>query len=179
MTRSLPWLIAPFLVVVVVLVGLLHLYPGLVMSGAMTRYVERAGGVNRFEFLALADHTFTAFPTPCPNQLYSHLVFDLSQRPLLLRFPAYDSFWTGQLIDARTNSFAHVSDGEQTADGVQIVLYYGRPPIGMPEGLRLIEAPSPRGLILVRHLLEKRDDLLDADALRRRMHAVPLRTRRP
>ena len=139
--------------------------------------IHAAGGVNRFYFPELADHTFNAFPSPCPDLLYSNLVFDLSKAALMVEFPAYNDFWVCQMVGDNTDTFAYVGYRNEKNRPIKMVLFSPYSPgFEAPEDAMLIKSPFDTGVLLVRYLVRDRNELPAIDAVRHSVKLLELET---
>lgn len=138
----------------------LHIVPGAIMSTAMERM--EASGLTHHQF-ALAPRATPQSQTvvrPSPDLAYSVCLFDLTKGDALqVRVGAYDNYTSVSFFDDRTNNFASVRVGENgdPTSGSNILLVA---PGGTASGVSgaQIEAPSERGIILIRRLAPTQAD---------------------
>ncbi|MCP4158585.1 MAG: DUF1254 domain-containing protein [Deltaproteobacteria bacterium] len=167
-------LISTLITLCVIFVGLQQV-PYFYMNKSNKVSIDGAGGVNRFYFQDLADESFDIFPSPCPDLLYSNLVFDLSKTALFIEFPIYNDFWVSQMVADNTDTFAYVGYKTLTNSPVKIVLFSSSSPkFNHPPGAKMIKAPSDKGLILLRHLVKDKNDLSSIDAIRKSVRIIEL-----
>jgi len=160
--------LAPFVVGIVVAVIAYDLAltatPRLLMAAAFERI--SAGGVNRFTFTPLATDTSRAIVRPSPDLAYSSCPFDLADGPLLIDVPPVPaSYWSLSVFDAETN-VAFVRNNIDSAGGAirAAVALDGQ---AIPAGYDRVIVERPRGIALVRILVEDRGAFSAIDAARR------------
>ena len=161
--------LAPFVVGIVVAVVAYDLAlmatPRLLMAAAFDRV--SAGGVNRFTFSPLATDQSRAVVRPSPDLAYSICPFDLDDGPLLLDVPAVPaSYWSLSVFDAETN-VAFVRNNVE-AGGAPIRAAVGLAGQAVPAGYARVTVAKPRGIALVRILVEDRSAFPAIDAARRK-----------
>lgn len=166
--------ISTFVTLGLIIIALQRL-PHYYMEKSSDVSMQGAGGINRFYFLQLADDTFNVFPSPCPDLLYSNLVFDVSKTALLIEFPKYNDFWVSQMVGDNTDTFAYVGYKTAGNQSVKIVLFsHNSPKFEAPGDAILIEAPSDTGVVLLRYLVRTTQDLRKIDSIRQSVELVEL-----
>lgn len=132
-------------------------FPWLVNAYVMHRIADHAGGVNRPLVAPRADATARTVVRPSPDLLYTACVFDVTERPLRITAPVQDSYVSVSMFAADTSNFFTINDVAIVANGQgrkQFDLVLARDPAqAIPDGARLVVAPSGRGLILFRSLI--------------------------
>ncbi len=139
-------------------------YPARQAGRAMEGLAEIAGGVNRFHHERLPDETWRTIVRPSPDLLYSAMVFDLRAGPLRLTFPHHADYWSAQFIDPRTSTFANVGNSAGVTGPTRVFLTLKDKTAG--EG-RVIHSPEAQGVLILRYLVRKPDDISALDRLRR------------
>lgn len=167
--------LAPFAVAIVVAVIAYDLAlsatPRLLMAAAFERI--SAGGVNRFAFTPLATDTSRAIVRPSPDLAYSSCPFDLSDGPLLIEVPPVPaSYWSLSVFDAETD-VAYVRNNIDSAGGPirAAVALAGQ---SLPIGYDRVIVERPRGIALVRILVEDRGAFPLIDTARRQARCRPI-----
>jgi uncharacterized membrane protein len=160
--------LAPFVVGILVAVLAYDLAlmatPRLLMAAAFDRI--SAGGVNRFTFTPLATDRSRAIVRPSPDLAYSSCPFDLADGPLLIDVPPVPaSYWSLSVFDAETD-VAFVRNNVDAA-GAPIRAAVALSGQTVPSGYARVAVDRPRGIALVRILVEKRDAFAAIDAARR------------
>ncbi len=100
---------------------------------------------------------------PSPDLLYSTCIFDVSQRPLKVTTAApSDTYWSVAFYAANTDNFFVLNDRQAQEKPATIVIV-GRGQTLLPQGENVIvvSAPTDRGLVLFRTLIN--DDTREAD----------------
>lgn len=144
-----------------------------------TRTLQRIGGfigVNQLLWQRrLAGPEARVIVAPNRDTLYSIAVLDLRSEPMVLSLPDVpDRYHTYQLLDAWTESFAYV--GTRTTGGEA-----GRWAIttpgwdgDVPDGVEVIEAPTPQVFLLGRFLVEDEADVAGVIAISEHASLAPL-----
>ncbi len=124
---------------------------GRVLSAAQP---ERTSGV----FLPpMTDASQRRIVMPSPDLLYATCAFDVSTQPLRIRAdPKAPRYWSIALYADNSDNFFVINDREAAGKPVDIVLIgpkaYAQAPM-LPVGANVIDAPSSRGLLLMRVLV--------------------------
>jgi hypothetical protein len=151
--------------------GYVSRIPSIKVEAARAEMIAQAGGANRFLHQALPDADWRMVVRPSPDLLYSSLAYDLADGPVEFIFPPHDDYWSVQLIDLHTSSFAHTSGAAGTTEPTRVVLAER----AIPGEEQVVLAPTTRGVILLRYLV--RDPAADVpalDVLRREVVVRPL-----
>jgi hypothetical protein len=143
------------------------------------RTLQRLGGLvgvnTLFWQTSLSGPQSRTVVAPNRDTLYTIAVLDLRSEPMVLTLPAVeDRYYTYQLLDAWTGSFAYVGT---RATGGRAGTWVITPPGwdgGLPEGAQQIEAPTPQLMLLGRFLVDGVDDVADVTAIGRRSSLRPL-----
>jgi len=149
-----------------VLAGVIHwavvaYAPEVIMSRAMS--VVGARGTNVITHGERATAASRRIVKPSPDLLYSQCVFDVSRRPLKITTAApAGTYWSVALYAANTDNFFVLNDTEAKGQPATIVLMGpGQTVPPQPEGTRVVTAPTARGIVLFRTLID--DDTREAD----------------
>jgi uncharacterized membrane protein len=150
--------------------------PGLIMSRAMSAMANRSKGASTINHGERATAASRTIVKPSPDLLYSTCVFDVSRRPLKITTAApTGTYWSVAFYAANTDNFYVLNDTEAKGQPATIILM-GQdqtvPP--QPEGTRIVTAPTPRGIVLFRTLIN--DDAREAelDQQRRAANCEPM-----
>jgi len=153
-STRLPWIALAFLVAALVHMGTLYLVPRIVMARAL----DELGAVNTMH--AGQPNPFSrSVARMSPDLLYASCPYDLSKGPLrvtaVVPYRAY--YWSVSAYDSATDNFFVRNDQQIAGNSVEIVIIkrgQGLPALGnAPERIVLI-APSDRGLILLRTVID-------------------------
>lgn len=143
------------------------------------RTFQRLGGlvgVNRlFWQTALSGPESRIVVAPNRDTLYSIAVLDLRAEPMALTLPAVtDRYYTYQLLDAWTESFAYVGT---RATGGRAGTWVVTPPGWegeLPAGAERIESPTPQVFLLGRFLVDDDADIANVTAISAESTLQPL-----
>ena len=125
----------------------------------------------------LADPSSRAVTTPNNDTLYSSASLDLTKGPVRIDVPDFGArYYSIALMDVFTNNFAYIGRRTTgTAAGSFVVADAGWRG-NIPDGARLIRAPTPYVTLLMRILVQGSGDL---DAVHRLQDSVRLGAARP
>jgi hypothetical protein len=143
------------------------------------RTLQRLGGlvgVNRlFWQTALSGPQNRIIVAPNRDTLYSIAVLDLRSEPMALTLPAVtDRYFTYQLLDAWTESFAYLGT---RATGGRAGTWVITPPGWegeLPAGAERLESPTPQVFLLGRFLVDDDADIANVTAISTRSTLQPL-----
>ena len=130
--------------------------------------------INQLGHTERATHEDRFVVTPIVDAVYSRAFVDLSAEPVILEVPAIEGpYWTVQIADFYTNSFAYV--GKRQGDGAGAYALVGPHWRGvLPDGLnRAVVAPTPVVALLARVAILD-DDEAAAVALQRQFELTPM-----
>lgn len=144
--------------------------PRLLMAAAVKRV--GAAGVNRLSHAPLATDRARTIVRPSPDLAYSSCPFDLSRGSLRVHVaPAPSAYWSLSVFDARTD-VAFVRNNQETGGGpIDVVIAMPGQPT--PPGAMRVTVNYPRGIALVRILVDDRARFPAIDAARRRSSCTP------
>ncbi|MCU0670784.1 MAG: DUF1254 domain-containing protein [Myxococcota bacterium] len=176
MRRAWPWTFAALALAAAVHLAVVWSVPRVIMAEAMRRMIE-AGGVNAAHFPPRVDATSRAIVRPSPDLLYASCAFDLGDGPVRLTADVPDAgYWSLSLFAANTDNFFVVDDRDAGGDGarVDLVLVKAGAQANAPPGARVVEAPTTRGIVLTRTLIDGEERVPFLDAARRTFRCAPL-----
>ena len=144
-----------------------------------TRTLQRLGGLvgvnSLFWQTALSGPESRVIVAPNRDTLYSIAVLDLRAGPMVLTLPEVtDRYYTYQLLDAWTESFAYIGT---RATGGRAGTWVIAPPGWegtAPAGAEVIEATTPQVFLLGRYLVDDEADIANVLAVRDRSSLRPL-----
>ena len=102
------------------------------------------------------------------DTLYSQIMMNLRDEPMILTFPESDRYMQMQVMDAWSNTVAVIGEA-----GVYAFVRTGSNP-ELPEGMKIIEIPTRLSWCIGRTLLKGNDDLPNVIALQDAMDFRPL-----
>jgi hypothetical protein len=155
-----------FIAVVFALYGI-YTMPSRLLKEQNEEYLKKAGGYNIFVHLPRADAQWDGFVSPSPDLMYSILVFNIREHPLVVEFPPFPGYWVDQMVADNTDSFAYIGSRTEGDRGVKILLYSDATPSLKPlEGIRMFKSPSVTGTLLLRYLIKSDDDVKKIEEIR-------------
>ncbi|MBP6012382.1 MAG: DUF1254 domain-containing protein [Alphaproteobacteria bacterium] len=112
-----------------------------------------------------------AIVKPSPDLLYSTCVFDVSRKPLRVTTAApQGTYWSVAFYAANTDNFFVLNDKQANSQPAKIVLIgQGQTIPPQPEGTIVVSAPTTRGIVLFRTLIN--DDVREPELDRERRAA--------
>lgn len=138
-------------------------------------YLKQANGFNKFVHQKLSDSSWKEFVKPCPDLLYSYLVFDTRNSAIAVEIPGYNDYWVNQMVDDQTDSFAYVGQRTSGSKDVKFVLFSDdTPPFQTPDGFQSYKSPSPTGTFLLRYLVRSPEAVSTLDPLRKKIKVTPI-----
>ncbi len=152
-------------------VAAVTLAPYAIMHSAMGRL--KAAATNEFAHGPLATAASRTIVRPSPDLAYSTLVFDVSQRALEVSVPLTPPYTSLSGFASNTDNFFAINDRTAGASEIAIVLVGPSTPRSDFAGVRVVESPSDRGILLVRRVVASPDAFAELDAVRRRATAKP------
>lgn len=135
--------------------------PVMIMARAMA--IMGARGTNVVTHGERATAASRRIVKPSPDLLYSQCVFDVSRRPLKITTAApTDTYWSVALYAANTDNFFVLNDTQSKGQPAAVVLMGpGQTVPPQPEGTHVVTAPTAKGIVLFRTLIN--DDAREAD----------------
>lgn len=115
------------------------------------------GGLNRVHYSGLITSDSRAVVLPSPDLLYSSILYDVSQHPLIIRtvIPQH-TYWSISLYNSRTDNYFSLNDTQATSKKLRIAVVSKKMRNAVEnKGFdKIIEADSDRGMILFRMLID-------------------------
>ena len=174
--RQWKWIAAALLIAVVVHVATLLALPKLIMMrtmGAITRSVA----ANTMLYPPQPTSRSRGVVRPSPDLLYSICIYDLAAANGALRVSTHDmpdTYWSVSIFDADTNNFYALNDrqaGKGAADFLLLATGASVPNDRLP----VVMAPTSRGIVLFRTLIDRENRVAEIDAGRRNADCAPYR----
>lgn len=128
--------------------------PRVLMNVAFDRV--SAGHANEWHLSPRVTPEARAIVRPSPDFAYSACAYDLSHGPLSFRVPPWNAYWSLSLYADNSDNF-FVIDDREARSGADIVLVK-RGAEHPRDATRVVEAPSQRGIALIRRLAPTPDD---------------------
>ena len=175
MKRVILFVVATALLAAVVHVATVWALPRFIMSKAMEKIGGHAG-VNEIVNEVPPTDKSRAVVRPSPDLAYSICVLDLSKTPVRITVPLTAPYTSVALYGSNTDNYFVRNDSESGSKDVDVVVV--GPGVAKPEvpaGVDVIEAPSARGIMLVRRVVEDPAALPAIDAVRQKSTCAPYR----
>ena len=175
--RGWKW-IAAMLLVAAVVHGITVLFlPRFVMLRTMNGIIRTTGAANAILHAPGATWRSRAVVRPSPDLLYSICVYDLGATGAV-RVSTHDvpqSYWSVSVFDADTNNYYAINDRQAKSGAADF--------IPVPQGksneasrLPVVAAPTNRGIVLFRTLVNDEADVARIDAARHNAACEPYKT---
>jgi uncharacterized membrane protein len=170
MRRALPWLLGIALGAAVVHIAAVALLPRAIMRRVFAGFSAQAPP-NQFVHPPLATHESRTIVRPSPDLAYSSALFDVSEHPLRVIVPLSAPYTSLSGFADNTDNYFALNDQTAGSDPIDVVIVGpGTKRTGL-EGRRVIEAPSDRGVLLVRRVVVSAEAFGGVDAVRQRARA--------
>lgn len=135
------------------------LFPTTMMHLAENRLLQKTGGeYNTLYHFDINNTSNQVVVMTCPDLLYSFCNYDLDKSPLRLRMPMVDSYWSVALYSNDTTNYFTASDRDFGGKPLDLLLVGPGWNGTAPEGARVVKAPDPLGLIMLRTLVVEREN---------------------
>jgi uncharacterized membrane protein len=165
--RNMLWLAAALAIAAAAHFAAVVILPHVIMQRTMAGIARRAGLVNHMLYGKRPSAASRGVVRPSPDLLYASCVFDLAKTGGLW-VQAHDmpaTYWSISVFDADTNNFYVVDDRQ--AKGARVQFLIVAPDWDKPMPYTLVHAPTMRGLVLVRTLIDDESKVAQIDAARR------------
>lgn len=173
MSAALRWLAVTVALAVAIHLAAVWAVPYAIMAVVM-RGAAATTGWNTAYHAPLATSAARTVVRPSPDLAYTACVFDVASRPLHVVVPVDDGYTSLSMFAANTDNFFATNDRAAAGAPIDVVLAGpGTPPFDAG-GRRVVTAPSDRGMVLVRRVVESPAHFAAVDALRRGAHCTPL-----
>ena len=173
--RSWRWIAGALLVAVVVHVASLLTLPRLIMLRTMAA-ITRSAPANTMHYPPQPTASSRGVVRPSPDLLYAICVYDLGAASGAVRVSTHDmpkTYWSVSVFDADTDNFYTLDDRQAATGSVDFLLMARQAP---GDGrLPVVAAPTQRGIVLFRALIDDEKHLAEVDVARRRAECTPYR----
>jgi uncharacterized membrane protein len=174
MIRLLRWLLLVAFLAAGFHVGAITLLPNVIMARVMDKIDPSGKGNIHFGERPTAEAR--AIVRPSPDLLYSTCIYDVSKTAYrVVTATPTDTYWSVAFYADNTDNF-YVLNDRQAAGKPTTIMLIGKgqtiPP--QPEGTIVISAPTERGLVLFRTLINDDARLAEIDGQRRQAKCEPL-----
>lgn len=176
MKRLVTFIVATFLLAAVVHVVSVWAYPRVVMSVVM----KKIGGhspANAFAHMPLPTDTARGVVRPSPDLAYSICIVDLTNGPIHIQVPLTAPYTSVALYSTRTDNYYVRNDRDTGGKDLDlIVVAPGAPRLAnAPAGVEIVEAPTAKGLVLVRRVAESAAAYTTIDPIRAKSICAPFK----
>jgi uncharacterized membrane protein len=175
--RGWKWIGAALLVATVVHGASVLFLPRFIMLRTMAGIVKMSGGANTIMHAPRATWHSRGVVRPSPDLLYSICVYDLGAADGAVRISTHDmpeTYWSVSVFDADTNNFYALNDRQAKTGAANFIL--------MPQGksagagqLPVVMAPTSRGIVLFRTLVNDEGHVAGIDAARHNAACEPFK----
>jgi len=165
--KAWPYLLAATLI----LGGIIHIaavlaWPGFVMDRLVSG-IEKQTGLSVVAHAPRATSDSRTVVRPSPDLIYSICAFDVSKAPLRISAPVpKDTYFSLSMFGDNTDNFFVVNDRQLLKDTVEVILVQHEDQVSTLGGAPIVVAPSDRGVILFRTLIQSEDRFEELDAIR-------------
>lgn len=158
-----------------VYVAALFALPSVIM-GVVTSKIAQGGSVNVFSQMPLPTAKARSVVRPSPDLAYSVCIIDLSKGPIHITVPLTAPYTSVALYAANTDNYFVRNDRDTGGKSLDVIVLApgAEKPAAMPQGAELVEAPSNKGLVLVRRVVESVDAFAAIDETRKLSVCAPL-----
>ena len=161
------WLAVTLAIALLVHFGTLYALPRLVMRRAL----RTMGEPNSMHFGTRPTAASRIVVRPSPDILYASCPFDLSSWPLrVIASVPHSTYWSVSAFDSATNNFFVRNDREVTGDSIELLLVRRGQTLPLSDNALqrvIVVAPSKRGLLLFRTVVDDDRHLSALEALQR------------
>lgn len=165
--KSWPYLLAATLI----LGGIIHIvtiltFPSFVMDRLIAGVEAQVGlGVAAHGPRATAESRTVVRPSP--DLLYTICAFDVSERPMRISAPVpKDTYFSLSMFADNTDNFFVVNDQQLPNDSVDVILVQNEDQVSTLGGAPIVVAPSNRGVVLFRTLIQSEERFEELNATR-------------
>tara|TARA_B100000678_G_scaffold259037_1_gene239038 strand:+ start:2608 stop:3144 length:537 start_codon:yes stop_codon:yes gene_type:complete len=178
MKRSTGMILAAVLAAVVGHTVTVWQMPAIVMNEAYKVLTGNGQLVNGYSHAPRQTPETRDLGRPAPEIAYSSCAYDLSEGPVRITTPAWRHYYSIAFYDDRAGNFFTMNDSQLSGEASIFVLGREAPAAAPPKGARYVQSPSTRGAILVRRLVETRDEWPEIAQLRQSETCEPMENAR-
>ena len=171
--------ILTFLVGAAIVAGCVHVasvwaVPRVIMAKVMSAIAGDAE-VNKFIETPLATASARRVVRPSPDLAYSVCILDLSKGPVRVQVPLTTPYTSVALYSSATDNYFVRNDRETKGNELDVVILPqgGTAPADVPTGAEVVTAPTNKGLVLVRRVVESAEAFPTLDEVRKKATCAP------
>jgi uncharacterized membrane protein len=175
MKRVLTFIVGAAIVAGAVHVAAVWALPRVVMTKVMAAVAGDAK-VNKFIEQPLATASARRVVRPSPELAYSICILDLSKGAVRVQVPLTEPYTSVALYSSTTDNYFVRNDREAKGKKLDVVIVSngGDAPANVPEGADVVTAPTAKGLVLVRRVVENPEAFPALDEVRKKATCAPL-----
>lgn len=174
MIDLLRWLVTTLVLAVLFLLVAYWRLPTVVTRVYVRRFGQRIGFEpwNRFHLASLPHAGSDRVVRSSPDMLYMFGIYDASREPVRIRcfVPDWDSYWSISLYAWNTEGFYVLNDHKAKPGELELIVVR---PGGKHDGKAnetVVAAPTARGVIVIRAVLNNPEDAAGVDRVRELLH---------
>ncbi|MEN6543933.1 DUF1254 domain-containing protein [Parvibaculum sp.] len=169
MKRVLTFVVGAAIVAGAVHVAVVWALPRVIMTKVMSAVAGDAK-VNEFAELPLATSAARRVVRPSPDLAYSICILDLSKGPVRVQVPLTEPYTSVALYSSTTDNYFVRNDRDAKGRELDVVILPkgASAPADVPTGADVVTAPTAKGLVLVRRVVESPEAFPALDEARKR-----------
>ncbi|MES1991022.1 MAG: DUF1254 domain-containing protein [Pseudomonadota bacterium] len=175
MKRLITSVVSAAVLSVVVYIGAIHALPNIIMNKVMAK-VGSGGTVNTFMHQPLPTDKARSVVRPSPDLAYSICIIDLSKGPVYVQMPLTKPYTSVALYASNTDNYFVRNDRDSAGKSLDVIIVGPdvKKPETLPAGAEVVAAPTIKGLVLVRRVVESAAAFEVIDATRKLSVCAPL-----
>jgi uncharacterized membrane protein len=164
--RWLKWLLPTLAAAALIHWAAIAYAPSLIMARAMAAMAKDRNSIQHTDRATASSRRIVK---PSPDLLYSNCVYDVSNHPLKITTAApQNTYWSVAFYAANTDNFFVLNDRQAGGQPAIIVLVgQGQTIPPQPQGRIVVSAPTPKGVVLFRTLINDEARAAELDQQRR------------
>ena len=105
---------------------------------------------------------------PSPDLVYTNVNYDVSKAPILFTSPIpANCYWSVSIFQDNTDNFFVINDRQIRSNPFQLMLVKRGKKVDAPENAVVVQSPTNKGILLVRHLVTSDDKMDEVKAIQR------------
>tara|TARA_R110002124_G_scaffold67064_4_gene182309 strand:+ start:1631 stop:2158 length:528 start_codon:yes stop_codon:yes gene_type:complete len=159
----------------IVYTAALYALPNAIMARVISK-IGQGGAENVFVHQPLPTAEARGVVRPSPDLAYSICLIDLSKGPMHITVPLTEPYTSVALYAANTDNYFVRNDRDSGGKSLDVIVVApgADKPAALPEGAELVEAPTAKGLVLVRRVVESAEAFAAIDETRKSSVCAPL-----
>ncbi len=106
---------------------------------------------------------------PSPDLVYSIVIYDVSEKPLLIDVTIPDTYWSISFFSTRTDNYYVKNDRQLESNPAQFILVSENESVEAPPNTKIVKAVTDKGIILFRSLIKSKTHFRELDKERRQI----------